>query len=226
MTAELLTQALVAAGEVSRNLGYHNTEFRHGFLEEIPVDSETADLVTSNCVVNLSTDKPKVFQEIARILKHGGRFVISDIIAETPVPEELQKDKELWGECLVGALTEAELLKAAEAAGLYGLEIMKRRFYKAVEGYNFYAVTVRGWKFKKGPECVYIGQMATYLGPYSEVTDDDGHTYKRGVPFEVCTDTAAKLKLPPYGGQFTVDESALKITAPKTCCSSESGGCC
>lgn len=231
MTQEMLTRALVAQTQVEESLGFRNTEFRHGTLEEIPVDTETADLVTSNCVLNLSVNKMKVFQEIARILKHGGRFVIADILSEKAVPEALRQDKKLWGECLTGALTREEFLDSAKEAGFYGLEILQRKFYKEVEGYKFYSVVVRGLKFKKGQKCVYIGQFATYLGPYAQVSDDDGHAYKRGIPFEICTDTAAKLKLPPYAGQFFINEpnqppegtekkavSCAPSSAGKSCC--------
>jgi len=92
-----------------------------------------------------------------------------------------------------------------------------------VEGYRFNSITLRGWKFKKGTECVYIGQSATYLGPYSQITDDEDHTFKRGIPFEICTDTAAKLRLPPYAGQFEIHEPSqpkkeVESCAPGSCC--------
>lgn len=229
MTPEMMQRATQNAGKVSKNLGYYNVEFRHGYLEEVPVDNETADLVTSNCVVNLSPDKKKVFSEVRRILKNGGRFVISDIISEKPVPQEMQKDKNLWGECISGALTEEDFLSYAKEAGFYGLEVLKRDFYREVEGFKFWSVTLRGWHFKKGPTCVYIGQCATYLGPYSQVSDDEGHTFVRGVPFEVCTDTAAKLAKPPYQGQFLLTDPTKKVEDAESCCTpngSSASSCC
>jgi SAM-dependent methyltransferase len=227
MTPEMLAQALGAAGQVARNLGYRNTEFRHGYLEEIPVDDASVDLVTSNCVLNLSTDKGKVFREIGRILRHGGRFVIADIVSEKPVPREWQGDRHLWGECIAGALAEEAFLAAALEAGFTGLQILTRTFYREVAGQNFYALTVRGWKFQKGSTCVYIGQQAIYLGPYAQVSDDDGHTYPRGVPCEICTDTAAKLASRPYGGQFVIT-GPQPSQAGERACSPSSGGerCC
>ncbi len=204
MTPEMLGRALEAATLVAKTLGFRNTEFRHGYLEEIPLENETADLVTSNCVLNLSTNKKKVFQEIHRVLADKGRFVIADIVSEKPLPEHLAHDKNLWGECLAGALTQEQFMETAQSSGFYGLEILKHSFYKEVEGFKFHSVTVRGWKFKKGQECLYIGQHATYSGPYYQVADDEGHIYHRGIPFEICTDTATKLQLPPYQGQFTI----------------------
>jgi arsenite methyltransferase len=229
MTAEMMLRAVQNAGKVAKALGYHNVEFRHGYLEEVPVDDETADLVTSNCVVNLSPDKKKVFREIRRALKHGGRFVISDIVSEGPVPEAMQNDKQLWGECISGALTEQEFSDFAKECGFYGLETLKRTFYREVNGCKFWSVTLRGWKFNKGEACVYAGQFATYLGPYSQVSDDEGHAYSRGVPFEVCTDTAAKLQRPPYAGEFIVTDSAKQIDGAASCCPPADGNgasCC
>ena len=98
MTPEMLIRGIQNAPRVAQRLGYHNVEFRYGYLEEIPVDTEFADLVTSNCVVNLSPDKQKVFGEIYRIIKSGGRFVISDIVSEAEVPSSMREDKTL---CLI-----------------------------------------------------------------------------------------------------------------------------
>jgi SAM-dependent methyltransferase len=226
MTPDMLAQALVAAGQVARDLAYRNTEFRHGYLEEIPVDDASVDLVTSNCVVNLSTDKRKVFREIARILRHGGRFVIADIVSEKPVPPEWKGNTQLWGECIAGALSEEEFLAGAREAGFYGLQILARTFYREVEGQIFHAVTVRGWTFQKGSTCVYTGQHAIYLGPYAQVSDDDGHTYQRGVPFEICTDTAGKLAAPPYAGQFVITGPQPAQAQAVTCGPSPGGGRC
>ncbi len=227
MTAPMLARAQESAHEVGKALGYANVEFRQGVLEDVPVRDGVADLVTSNCVVNLSTDKPRVFGEIARVLKSGGRFVISDIVSETTVPETMRADREKWGECLAGAVTEAEFMTLAREAGFYGLEILKCVPYKTVENVRFLSVTVRGWRFVKGPTCVYIGQYATYRGPFRQASDDDDHTYPRGVPVEVCTDTATKLQAPPYAGQFLVTDPTRPIEEAKSCVSAGvNGGCC
>lgn len=220
MTEEMLDKANRSLKYIAKNLGFLNVEFRQGFLEDVPVESETADLVTSNCVINLSMDKSLVFAEIYRILKDGGRFVISDIVADREVPSYMKKNKRLWGECISGALTQDEFLAKAAKAGFYGLEILKDFKYKEAEGIKFCSVTVRGYKFKKGKDCVYIGQYATYLGPYSEVRDDDNHIFYRGVPTEVCTDTAQKLGKKPYIGQFIITE-INKDGSPKPCCSDD-----
>ena len=220
MTEEMLSKANKALEHVSGKLGFLNCEFRQGFLEDIPVEAESIDLVTSNCVLNLASDKSKVFREIHRILKDGGRFVISDIVSNKEVPLFMKEDPKLWGECISGALTQSEFLSKAKDAGFYALEILKNFKYREVEGIQFCSITVRGYKFKKGKDCVYIGQYATYLGPYSEVHDDDGHIFPRGIAIEVCTDTANKLKRIPYVGQFLLTD-VKKDGAPNPCCSSD-----
>ncbi|MCP4254869.1 MAG: methyltransferase domain-containing protein, partial [Candidatus Scalindua sp.] len=105
MTDEMLKVANESRHLVAKNLGYDIVEFRKGFLEDIPVDSGTVDLITSNCVVNLSPDKKAVFSEMWRVLKDHGRIVISDIVSQVETPPHLKLNKQLWGECISGALT-------------------------------------------------------------------------------------------------------------------------
>lgn len=227
MTEEMLARAEKSAEAVGRNLGYRNVELRRGTLEEVPAADREVDLVTSNCVINLSPDKPRVLRELHRVLRHGGRFVISDIVSEGPVPPFIRQDRELWGQCIAGALAEAELLQGLLEAGFYGVEVLHRYLYREVAGARFYSVTVRGRKFVKGPDCVYIGQQAIYLGPFSQVCDDDGHAFPRGVPVEVCTDTAEKLQRPPYAGLFLLTDPTRGV-AEGICCAPAPGekGCC
>lgn len=217
MTDEMLRNANATREIVARNLGYNNVRFMKGFLEEIPVTDECVDLVTSNCVINLSAQKEKVFQEIFRVLKAGGRFVISDIVSDREVPVSMKQDKKLWGECISGAITEAEFFNITRKIGFYGLEIVNRYLYKEVDGFTFYSITARGHKFKKSKECVYTGQYAIYKGPFSNVSDDDGHTYPVGMPIEICTDTAWKLSNPPYEGMFILS-GGMQSKDVKTAC--------
>lgn len=216
MTDEMLKVANENRPIVATNLGYDVVEFRKGYLEQVPVESKSADLATSNCVINLSPDKPKVFAEIWRLLKDHGRIVIADIVSARPVPANLKVNPQLWGECIVGALTEEEFLARLEEAGFYGLSVLKKAYWKTVparagnsheaggEGFDFYSVTVEGYKFEKSGGCRFIGQKAIYLGPMKAVVDEEGHLFPRNVEVEVCTDTAAKLSRPPYAGSFTV----------------------
>ncbi len=215
---------------VAANLGFDVVEFRKGFLEQVPVCPKSVDLVTSNCVINLSPDKPKVFAEIWRILKDHGRTVIADIVSDRPVPANLKVNPQLWGECIVGALTEEEFLARLEEAGFYGLSILKKAYWKTVEGFDFYSVTVEGYKFEKTAGCRFIGQKAIYRGPMKAAMDEEGHLFPRNVAVEVCTDTAANLSHPPYAGSFTVlepDTQRVELSAVLSGGKSECGpGCC
>jgi arsenite methyltransferase len=143
-------------------------------------------------------------REIWRVLRDGGRAVIADIVADGEVPPPMRADGQLWGECISGALSEDAFLAALERAGFYGVSILKKVFWREVEGTHFYSVTVRGFKFEKKAGCRYVGQLAMYLGPMKSVMDEEGHLFPRGVPVEVCTDTARKLSASPYTESFAV----------------------
>lgn len=227
MTDEMLKVSNENRHLVAKNLGYDIVEFRKGFLEDIPVDDNSVDLITSNCVINLSPDKKTVFDEMWRILKNHGRIVISDIVSEEETPSYLKINKQLWGECISGALTEDEFMAYLEQAGFYGIQTLSKVFWKEVEGYSFYSVTLRGYKFEKKESCVYIGQKAIYHGPYKAITDEEGHLFPRNEQVEVCTDTASKLSNPPYAGQFTILPPDDETTASYSCNTTEEGvPCC
>jgi MoaA/NifB/PqqE/SkfB family radical SAM enzyme/SAM-dependent methyltransferase len=218
MTDPMLAVADENRPIVAESLGFDSTEFRKGYLEAIPADDRSVNVVTSNCVVNLSPDKEKVFAEIWRVLKDNGRVVIADIVSEAEVPPHLKTNPELWGECTVGALTAEGFVAGLERAGFYGIEILRKSYWKSIEGHPFYSMTVRGWKFEKTAGCVFRGQRAIYLGPAKAFLDEEGHTFPRGLEVEVCTDTAAKLAAPPYAGSFRViepqgDDGSLEAAA-------------
>jgi len=206
MTDPMLGVAGQSRTQVAEKLGYDVVEFRKGFLEEVPVGDATADLVTSNCVINLSADKPKVFREMWRVLRDHGRVVVSDIVSEKRLPPDLTVNVHLWGECISGALSEDEFMGELEKAGFFGLAVLKKQFWKEVEGYDFFSITVRGFKFAKKAGCVFKGHRAVYLGPYVSVMDEEGHLFPRGQEIEVCTDTLAKLSHAPYKGAFALIE--------------------
>jgi arsenite methyltransferase len=119
MTDEMLELARVNA----REAGLDNVEFRQGYLEEMPLEDATVDVVISNCVINLSGDKPKVLREAARVLKPGGRFAVSDVIADPDMDDATRSDMAAWTGCVAGALTEAEFRGALEAAGFTDVEV-------------------------------------------------------------------------------------------------------
>jgi MoaA/NifB/PqqE/SkfB family radical SAM enzyme/ubiquinone/menaquinone biosynthesis C-methylase UbiE len=224
MTDKMLEIANKNKIPVAENLGYDVVEFKRGFLERLPVNDKSIDLITSNCVINLSPDKKAVFKEMWRVLKDCGRAVVSDIVSEGEIPYKLKVNDQLRGECLGGALTEDEFLSFLEQVGFYGVEVLKKTYWKDVEGYKFYSVTVRGYKFEKKEGCVYIGQKAVYRGPFKAVVDEEGHLFPRDEAVEVCTDTSEKLKKPPYNYFFSVIEPDGETTE-YSCCESD-GKCC
>ena len=228
MTDAMLSVANECRPKVAAALGWDVVEFHRGFLEAIPLPDGTADVVTSNCVINLSPDKPRVFRELWRVLKDHGRAIVADIIADREVPPRMRADGQLWGECISGALTEEAFLAALERAGFYGVSILKKSFWREVEDCRFYSVTVRGYKFEKKAGCTYAGDYAIYLGPLKVAIDDEGHLFPRGSAVEVCTDTAAKLAHAPYAGSFAIvngPEGRVVVDGGEACCAPGSDCC-
>jgi ubiquinone/menaquinone biosynthesis C-methylase UbiE len=119
MTDEMLDLARRNAAEA----GVDNVEFVKGYLEAIPLDDSTVDVVISNCVINLAADKPTVIAEAARVLRPGGRFAVSDVIADPDMDAATKADYAAWTGCIAGALTETEFRAALTAAGLQDIEI-------------------------------------------------------------------------------------------------------
>ncbi len=119
MTPEMLAKARANAAR----LGVTNVEFREGFIEHLPVADDEADVVISNCVINLSPDKPQVFREIHRVLRSGGRISISDIVTNGELPAAVQKSMEAWGACVAGALDAKDYASGLQAAGFVDVKV-------------------------------------------------------------------------------------------------------
>ena len=115
------------AEENKKKIGFQNVEFKLGEIESLPVENNIADVVISNCVLNLVPDKAKAFSEIYRALKPGGRFCISDIVINGSLPDKLLKSAELYAGCIAGALTQTEYLGLIEKAGFKNVEIKKSK---------------------------------------------------------------------------------------------------
>lgn len=182
------------------------------------VASDSVDAVISNCVLNLVEPKSKqqLFQEIFRVLRKGGRAVISDIVSDEEIPERLQNDPELWSGCISGAFTEDGFLSAFGDAGFYGLQILKRDDppWRTVEGIEFRSVTVQAFKGKQGP-CVDRNQAVIYLGPFKEVLDDDGHRMERGRRYAVCDKSYQLYKREPYQSHFAFIEPLAQVPSER-----------
>lgn len=174
----------------------------------------SVDVVVSNCVLNLveGQDKPRLFREIHRVLRKGGRAVISDIVSDEPVPEELQRDPELWSGCISGALTETGFLEAFEEAGFYGIRLLERQHapWQTVSGIEFRSVTVEAFKGKEG-SCLERRQAVIYKGPFREVVDDDNHRMRRGERYAVCDKTFRLYQREPYRSFFELVEPLEEV---------------
>ena len=119
MTDEMLSLARANAAEA----GVENVEFVKGYIEELPLPDASVDVVISNCVINLSADKSRVLAEVARVLRPGGRFAVSDVIADADMDDATRSDMEQWTGCVAGALTREEFERALEDAGLTDIDI-------------------------------------------------------------------------------------------------------
>ncbi|MGB6872636.1 MAG: arsenite methyltransferase [Dehalococcoidia bacterium] len=147
MTKEMVDRA----EEIAKNYGYHNVEFRLGEMEKLPVEDESVDVIISNCVINLSPDKSKVFQEAYRVLKLKGRLIVSDIVSEGALPDEVKDDSDAWAGCIGGALEQQEYLEKIKEAGFEDVEIVSSRgFYIEGEGSQaltkLLSITVKAYK--------------------------------------------------------------------------------
>jgi ubiquinone/menaquinone biosynthesis C-methylase UbiE len=119
MTDEMLELARANAAQA----GVDNVEFVKGYLEEMPLDDASVDVVISNCVINLSGDKPRVLREAARVLRPGGRFAVSDVLADPEMDDATKADMAAWTGCIAGALTEAEFRRELEASGFEQIDV-------------------------------------------------------------------------------------------------------
>lgn len=239
---EMLALANKYRDEIAGKIGFANTEFRYGkiqdlklnlslvdeFLKENPIKTaddffayenfvakskaenplvadDSIDVILSNCVLNLvrPEDKEKMFSEMFRVLKRGGRVAISDIVSDEDVPVHLQNNAELWSGCISGAFREDLFLEAFERAGFYGIEIVKRdeKPWKIVEGIEFRSVTVTAYKGKQGA-CWERNQAVIYKGPWKKVIDDDGHVLERGARMAVCDKTFQIYGKEPYRNEI------------------------
>jgi len=119
MTPEMVARARSSA----ERMGVTNVEFRQGYLEDLPVDANTVDVIISNCVINLSPDKIKVFAEAFRVLKPGGKLAVSDIVTEGDLPEAVKQSLSAWAGCVAGAVEAKEYIGMMEAVGFTDVSV-------------------------------------------------------------------------------------------------------
>jgi arsenite methyltransferase len=144
MTPEMLQRAR----ENAAKHGIENVEFRQGDIESMPVDDADVDVVISNCVINLVPDKRRVYSEMQRVLRPGGRFIVSDMVTYGRVPESVRKDLELWAGCVAGAPDREAYLRIIAEAGFERISVKSESTYDSPEKaeYGLQSVTLEGWK--------------------------------------------------------------------------------
>ncbi len=211
MTDEMLELAEKSKEAVVRELGCDNVEFRKGLLEAVPLAAATAEVVISNCVINLSPDKRRVFYEIFRVLKPGGRLVVSDIVTDEPVPVAIQNDEQFRGECLGGAMLQEDLLAMLRACGFTGTRLVKRFPYRRVGDTRFYSLTFAADK-PAAPQT----REVIYRGPFAAVQTQSGALLRQGQRALLPLNEAEGLD----ESIFIVDADGAVTNLPM------SGGCC
>ncbi|RMG39165.1 MAG: methyltransferase domain-containing protein [Candidatus Dadabacteria bacterium] len=222
MTEEQLSVARSHIEYHRKKFGYQhsNIEFKKGYIEnlrEAGIEDESVDLVVSNCVINLSPYKDRVFREIFRVLKPGGELYFSDVFAARRIPEELKQDKVLMGECIAGAMYTEDFRRLLHSVGIRDyrivsetpLEINSADLKRKVEAINFYSMTVRAFKLSGLEDrCENYGQVAYYRGTIPEAPTifvlDNHHVFENGLAFPVCGNTALMLSRTRYAKHFNV----------------------
>jgi arsenite methyltransferase len=148
---DMTPQMIKKANTLAKEKGYDNVEFRLGEIENLPVADNSVDTIMSNCVINLSPDKARVFSEAYRVLKQQGKMVISDIVSEKPLPTVIIEDTDAWSSCISGALPRTDYLAKIKNAGFKSVDVIaEKEFYIEVgenkEMYRLYSVTVKAGK--------------------------------------------------------------------------------
>lgn len=182
------------------------------------IPDNSVDCVISNCVLNLvhPDDRKQLFQEVFRVLKKGGRAVISDIVSDEDVPTDMQQDGHLWSGCISGAWREDRFVDEFVNAGFYGVQVAKYQVepWQVVQGIEFRSATIIAYKGKQGAE-LERNQAVIYLGPFEQVKDDDNNIYKRGCRMAVSDKTFQLLMSEPYAGMFQAIDPLEEVPSSK-----------
>lgn len=236
-----------------KHLDYHmkefgfskpNVEFHQGFIEDlesIGIQNNSVDVVVSNCVINLSPEKERVFSEIFSVLKPGGELYFSDVFADRRIPDSLREDSVLVGECLGGALYIEDFRRLLEKIGCPDYRIVSQtpltlddpEVQSKVGSIQFYSITVRAFKLELEDRCENYGHVAYYKGSIAESPHefvlDNHHVFEMDLPFPVCGNTACILTQTRYGEHFRVEGDFSTHYGAFECgvvVDSKSGGCC
>ena len=175
-----------------------NLYYLKSYIENIPFKSNSFDIVISNCVINLSNEKRKVFSEIFRVLKAGGKFIISDVVSEKDLPISFLQDDKLKGECLSGSLTEKRLFNMLKSLGFKNINVISRVLYKIERGFRFFSLTFSGIKPSENENFIY------YPGEFSTIITDDFDVIHKG--------EIKKIKDPANDRFYILDNTKAIVT--------------
>lgn len=238
-----------------RHVGYHmekfvyvkpNIEFLQGYIEDLEslgIKNDSVDVVVSNCVINLSPDKERVFAEIFRVLKPGGELYFSDVFADRRIPKHLAEDPVLLGECLGGALYIEDFRRLLARVGCPDYRVVSHSklaltnptIERKAGIIGFHSLTLRVFKLNLEDRCEDYGQVAYYLGTLPEHSHrfmlDDHHLFETGRPHPVCGNTAAMLSRTRYAPHFKITGDTqvhygLFDCGPKSTVNVSGGACC
>ena len=252
MTSEQIDVAERHRDSQMKKFGYTkpNVDFKKGYIEDlegIGIKDNSIDVVMSNCVINLASDKSKVFSEIFRVLKPGGELYFSDVFAGRRVPEHLRNNPVLYSECLGGALYIEDFRRLLQETGCPDYRIVTKKKIKLdnpkiaskVGMVDFYSMTIRAFKLKSLEDiCEDYGQAAVYLGTipgYPHTFDlDDHHRFIAGKQMLVCGNTASMLGETRFTRHFKVTGDRSIHYGPFDCApasskiesGSDGGGAC
>ena len=254
MNEDMLRQARRFQPQVSEGLGYDNIRFLQGQFDiEIPLEDNSVDVILSNCVNNLATDKETAYSEMFRVLRPGSKLSFADIVSYQPLPLKLQQNERAWADCVAGVLSFQQLSEMLNQAGFHGVtltplylwsageQLQRTYFDLGDEGSNglsdeeadevravrLYSVAVESFKPVVDPkgECYWKGQYAIFHGPgvSMQLDPDPDHVFQVGTLKEVCEKTATILKSDPFNSHFTVFEPQGEVE-PRACLPED--GCC
>lgn len=227
-----------------------NVAFQQCYIEDLSeagIPDNSVDAVVSNCVINLSADKERVFREIFRVLKPGGELYFADIFAGRRIPDALRRDKLLLGECLGGALYIEDFRRMLHRLGCRDHRVVSKRRIEVGDDeiaskagmIDFYSITLRTFKCDFEDICENYGHCARYLGTIPDSPHvfelDDHHRFQAGLPVPICGNTARMLLETRYARHFRVDGDFSVHYGPFDCASISAaapemergrGGCC
>lgn len=221
MTENQLAVAQQHQDEQQKTFGFKNSnvEFKQAFIEDLStadIADNSIDVVVSNCVINLSSDKEAVFKEIFRVLKPGGELYFSDIFSSRRIPASLQSDDVLLGECLAGAMYTEDFRRLMNKLGILDfratqkgiIELQDADIMQQAGMIDFYSITIRAFKCDFEDICENYGHVAFYKGSIAHSPHqfmlDDHHIFTNGLPMTICGNTAKMLTETRYSEHFDV----------------------